>query len=205
VNGGGAIARVHVRAVAHRAIDNARATRGRTLYLDTCSGCHGDGQNNIPPAATVPASVVGTDPLYPVSASQQGDGEISYYFDFFNRSWMGTHGDAGHLERQATPVYVPPPLDGVWATAPYFHNGSVPTLDAVLNPALRPTVYRRSYNPDSYDFERLGYPSNNVGSKGSDVTVYDTRRPGFRNTGHTFAAALTDAQRRDLLEYLKTL
>jgi len=191
--------------VAHKPIDSARASRGRTVYLDTCSGCHGDAQNNIPPVASVPATVVGTDPMYAVSASLQGDGAIAYYFDFFNRSWMGSHGDAGHLEREATPVYAPPPLDGVWATAPYFHNGSVPTLDAVLNPALRPTVYRRSYNPDNYDFDRLGYPSTNVSTKGSDVTVYDTRRPGFRNTGHTFAAALTDAQRRDVLEYLKTL
>ena len=41
--------------------------------------------------------------------------------------------------------------------------------------------------------------------QGSDTTVYDTGRPGYRNTGHTFAAGLTDAQRRDLLEYLKTL
>jgi mono/diheme cytochrome c family protein len=192
-------------AVARRAIDDARASRGRTVYLETCTGCHGDSQNNIPPVPSVPVSVVGTDPMYAVSASLEGDGAIAYYFDFFNSSWMGTHGDAGRLEREATPVYAPPPLDGVWATAPYFHNGSVPTLDAVLNPALRPTIFRRSFNPDQYDFERLGYPYSNVARKGSDTTVYDTGRPGYRNTGHTFAAGLTDAQRRDLLEYLKTL
>lgn len=191
--------------VAQRAIDSAQASRGRTVYVDTCARCHGDSQNDIPPVPSVPASVVGTDPLYAVSASQQGDGAIAYFFDFFNRSWMGTHGDAGHLEREAMPVYAPPPLDGIWATAPYFHNGSVPTLDAVLDAALRPTLYRRSFDPDKYDFERLGYPYTPVASKGGDVTVYDTRRAGYRNTGHTFAAELSDVQRRDLLEYLKTL
>ena len=191
--------------VARRAIDSARASRGRTVYVDTCARCHGDSQNDIPAVPSVPATVVGTDPSYAVSASQQGNGAIAYYFDFFNSSWMGTHGDAGYLERELTPVYSPPPLDGIWATAPYFHNGSVPTLDAVLNPALRPTRYRRSFDPDQYDFERLGYPYTEVSSKGSDVTVYDTTRPGYRNTGHTFAAGLSDAQRSDLLEYLKTL
>jgi cytochrome c5 len=191
--------------VAKRTIDTASANRGRTVYLSTCSGCHGDSQNNIPPVTSVPASTVGTDPTYAIAASVQAPSALSYYFDFFNSSWMGTYGNAGHLQLQATPVYSPPPLDGVWATAPYFHNGSVPTLEAVLNPALRPAIYRRSFKPEEYDFVRLGWPYTKVASKGSDTTVYDATRDGYRNTGHTFAAKLTDAQRRDLLEYLKTL
>jgi mono/diheme cytochrome c family protein len=191
--------------VAKRAIDATRADRGRTVYMATCSGCHGDSKNNVPPIPSVPASVVGTDDAYASSASLQGDGALAYYFDFFNNSWMGTHGDAGMLVREQTPQYAPPPLVGIWATAPYFHNGSVPTLDAVLDPSLRPTIFRRSFKPEEYDFERLGWPYQSVLWKGSDVTVYDTRRWGYRNTGHTFAAGLTSTQRRDLLEYLKTL
>jgi mono/diheme cytochrome c family protein len=191
--------------VAKRAIDQARADRGRTVFMNTCSGCHGDSKNNVPPLASVPASVVGTDPAYAVQASILGQGSLGYYFEFFNSSWMATHGDAGYLERSQTPVYSPPALVGVWATAPYFQNGSVPTLDAVLDPALRPTLYRRSFKPEEYDFERLGWPYQNVLWKAGDVTVYDTRRDGYRNTGHTFAAGLTSGQRRDLLEYLKTL
>jgi hypothetical protein len=102
-------------------------------------------------------------------------------------------------------VYSAPPLDGVWATAPYFHNGSVPTLDAVLDARLRPSIFRRSFDPAKYDFERLGWPYEPVVSKGRDATVYDTTRKHYRNGGHTFAAGLTDDERRDLLEYLKTL
>ena len=191
--------------IAKRTIDSARASRGRAVYLNTCSGCHGDSQNNIPPIPSVPVSVVGTDPLYATSASEQGDGALAYYVDFFNNSWYGTHGDAAYIERSATPVYSPPPLDGIWASAPYFHNGSVPTLDAVLDPSLRPAIFRRSFVPEEYDFVRVGWPYQSVWWKGGDTSVYDTNRPGYRNTGHTFAAGLTSAQRADLLEYLKTL
>lgn len=191
--------------VARRSIDSVRAARGRTLYMNTCSGCHGDSENNVPPAPSVPQSVVGTDPAYAVNTSVQGDGTISYFFDFFNESWYGQYGEKGTLVRNSVPSYSPPPLGGIWATAPYFHNGSVPTLEAVLNPALRPAKYRRSFNPDEYDFVRCGWPFQVVSQKGTDVTVYDSSRYGFGNGGHTFAAGLTSEQRRDLLEYLKTL
>jgi mono/diheme cytochrome c family protein len=201
--------------VAKRSPDSVRAAAGRTVFMNTCSGCHGDSQNEVPPVLTVPAAVVGTDPLYATNASANGDGAIAYYFDFFNGTWFGTQGDAGRVERTATPVYSPPPLDGIWATAPYFHNASVPTLEAVLNPALRPRIYRRSFKPEEYQFgctpstspctKVVGWPYTTLSSKGTDTTIYDTTRAGYGNQGHTFAAGLTDAQRRDLLEYLKTL
>ena len=50
--------------------------------------------------------------------------------------------------------YVPPPLDGIWASAPYFHNGSVPTVWHVLHPDERPKVWLRS--EDGYDFKSVG-------------------------------------------------
>lgn len=55
------------------------------------------------------------------------------------------------------PGYLAPPLDGVWAGAPYFHNGSVATLEQVLNSKLRPNVWQRNNeDPFSYDFEQVG-------------------------------------------------
>jgi hypothetical protein len=81
----------------------------------------------------------------------------------------------------------------------------VPTLDAVLDPSLRPSIYRRSFVPEKYDFEHLGWPYETVTAKRGDASVYDTTRDAYRNTGHTFAAGLTADERRDLLEYLKTL
>jgi mono/diheme cytochrome c family protein len=191
-------------AVAKRPIDMTRANRGRDTYNSTCFRCHGDKQT--PPATSVPASVVGTDAAYANYSSQSGGSSISYFFKFFNDSWYGQGEHAGELVRSEQPVYQPPPLDGVWATAPYFHNGSVPTLEAVLKPSLRPTKFRRSFKPEEYDFDsKVGWPFQAVSWKLGDTSVYDTTQPGYRNTGHTFAAGLTDAQRRDLLEYLKTL
>lgn len=191
--------------VAKRRIDQTRAARGRDVFVSTCTRCHGDAEAGTSPRPDVSIDEVGTDPAYAISSSAGGVGGIAYYFDFFNRSWYGTHGAAGRLEPADQPVYSAPPLDGVWATAPYFHNGSVPTLEAVLDPSLRPTIFRRSTIPADYDFERLGWPFEEVRRKGNDVTVYDTTRKAYGNGGHTFAAGLTADQRRDLLEYLKSL
>jgi hypothetical protein len=54
--------------------------------------------------------------------------------------------------------YQTPPLDGVWATAPYFHNGSVPTIAGVLESKSRPSIYTRSFSTekDAYDQQRVG-------------------------------------------------
>jgi cytochrome c553 len=91
------------------------------------------------------------------------------------------------------------PLNGIWATAPYLHNGSVQNLAELLNPAKRAQVFwvgNREYDPVN-----LGYVSTeNVGSK------FDTSLPGNSNKGHDYGtSALTDHQRKALLEYLKTL
>lgn len=192
-------------AVSGLEIDDERADRGREVFVATCTRCHGDAENDIDPRPSVSADEVGTDPAYAINGSLEGTGPIAYYFEFFNRSWYGMHGAAGRLERAEDPQYSPPPLDGVWATAPYFHNGSVPTLDAVLDPALRPAIFRRSFAPEDYDFERCGWPFEAVAEKGDDKTVYDTTRASYGNGGHPFAASLSDGERRDLLEYLKTL
>jgi hypothetical protein len=151
---------------------------------------------------------VGTDPVYATTlaanSSGGGDALVSYFFDFFNDGWYGSYGAAGKLVRVPEPGYSPPPLDGVWATAPYFHNGSVPTLDAVLDAKKRPRIFRRSTDPSQYDFERCGYPSVEVSSKGNDPSVYDATRPRFGNGGHDFASDLDASAQRDLLEFLKT-
>src|SRR5256885_8025425 len=49
------------------------------------------------------------------------------------------------------PGYIAPPLDGIWATAPFFHNGSVPTLEGVLDSTKRPAKWTRSFVSTDYD------------------------------------------------------
>jgi mono/diheme cytochrome c family protein len=190
--------------VAHASIDAQLAEHGRGHYETLCAGCHGDAERGIPPVPLIELTEVDTDPRYAESLAS-GDGMSGYFFEFFNRSWYGTQGAAGRLSPVTPPSYAPPPLDGVWATAPYFHNGSVPTLDAVLDPSKRPAIFRRSFDPESYDFERCGWPYEEVAEKGDDPSVYDTTQLGGGNGGHDYAAELTDDERAELLEYLKTL
>jgi hypothetical protein len=97
------------------------------------------------------------------------------------------------------------PLDGIWATAPYLHNGSVPNLDALLKPtAQRPKSFSvgvREYDPVLVGFktDAKGFPSFTV----NDAT--GAPLPGNSNAGHEFGTGLTDEQRHQLVEYLKTL
>ncbi|MFP5512808.1 MAG: di-heme-cytochrome C peroxidase, partial [Alphaproteobacteria bacterium] len=97
-------------------------------------------------------------------------------------------------------AYKARPLDGVWATAPYMHNGSVPNLYEMLLPvSQRSATFRMGSS--SIDPVKVGVDSAAAGAS----FVYDATKPGNRNTGHEFGAGLTDAQRWQLLEYLKTL
>jgi mono/diheme cytochrome c family protein len=190
-------------------IDAARADRGQPLYQERCRRCHA-GKDSEPgqPLAFVALDKVGTDPIY-ARVSAQGSGlpeasTIDYFFAFFNRSWYGTYGARARLTQLPQPGYPAPALDGVWATAPYFHNASVPTLEGVLDPTLRPARFKRAFDSDQYDYERVGWPYTQPAEKGGDAAVYDTSQLGNSNTGHDFSGDLSAEQRRDLLEYLKT-
>ena len=73
------------------------------------------------------------------------------------------------------------PLDGIWATPPYLHNGSVPNLDALLRPVVeRPKTFQLGLT--AFDPERVGFSTE--GKPGS--FVLDTTLPGNNNTGHEF-------------------
>jgi hypothetical protein len=92
------------------------------------------------------------------------------------------------------------PLAGVWATAPYLHNGSVPNLYELLLPPKQrsPAFYlgRREFDP-----KRVGF----VTEETPGAFLFDTTLPGNANTGHAYGTSwMTDDQRWDLIEYLKT-
>lgn len=97
-----------------------------------------------------------------------------------------------------------PPLDGVWATAPYLHNGSVPTLRALLESSTRPRFWRRDFDSSVYDKEAVGWPYETLDSA-EDAATYDTTQTGYGNLGHTFGDPLTATERVAVIEYLKTL
>ncbi|HLL04520.1 MAG TPA: di-heme-cytochrome C peroxidase [Myxococcaceae bacterium] len=96
-------------------------------------------------------------------------------------------------------AYKARPLNGTWASSPYLHNGSVPTLyDLLLPPAQRPQTF--AVGRWEYDPRKVGYVSD-----GQVPFVFDTRVTGNSNRGHEFGVTLPDADRWALVEYLKTL
>lgn len=97
-------------------------------------------------------------------------------------------------------VYKARPLNGIWATAPYLHNGSVPNLYELLLPANRRSktfaVGRRGFDPARVGFRTEPFAGG---------FTFDTSLPGNAHTGHEYGTSLTDDQRAQLLEYLKSL
>jgi hypothetical protein len=93
--------------------------------------------------------------------------------------------------------YPTKPLAGIWATAPYLHNGSVPTLaDMLTPPAERPKTFM--VGAREYDAKKLGYRAN-------QGWTFDTTLKGNSNQGHPFGTTLKPEEKEDLLEFLKRL
>lgn len=180
------------------AVDEKLAAQGKIIFEDNCSRCHGTyGNDGKYPNLLIPQSVIGTDSFLNKSVYQ-----YSELITWYNKSWFskGDHPAKPELFYG----YVAPPLDGVWITAPYFHNGSVPTIEAVLNSKIRPTYWTRNFDSTNYDYKNLGWQFQTLSSPG-DKHVYNTTIPGYGNYGHTFGDVLTDEERKAVLEYLKTL
>ncbi len=192
-------------------IDRSLASKGEVVFRETCARCHGTyGKDWTYPNKIVPIDVIGTD-------RSRYEGFEAKAGHHYNQTWFA-HEQTGWLtdDYRAMPTagYQAPPLDGIWATAPYLHNGSVPTLHDVLNSRTRPRVYTRSYRTDanSYDAAKVGWKIETLqGTLNPEVSgferrkVYDTSLPGRGNGGHTFGDDLSDAERSAVIEYLKTL
>ncbi len=185
------------------AVDAALAAQGRTVFERSCADCHGTyGDAPTYPNRRVPIDVVGTDRvrLDAIDAAQRTKYAESWFTDY-DPSGVVTKPDG----------YVAPPLDGIWATAPYLHNGSVPTLWHLFHPEERPVVWRRSV--DGYDRERVGLEVEtfealpDAAREDAKVrrTYFDTTKRGKSAAGHPFPSALSAEEKRAVLEYLKTL
>jgi mono/diheme cytochrome c family protein len=181
-----------------KTINTDLAQKGKIIFTSTCSKCHGSyGENETYPNLLIPESIIQTDSfLY--SANYQNP----QFIGWFNNSWFAQ----GDHPAKLVPYngYIAPPLDGVWATAPYLHNGSVPNLEALLNSKLRPMYWQRNFDAPKYDYENPGWPYIQHSEPG-DNTVYNTVLNGYGNKGHYFGDKLTDKERMAVIEYLKTL
>ena len=192
-------------------VDGVKAAKGGALFADHCARCHGTyGETWTYPNKVVPLDEIGTDPARYNAVSVA-------YGAAYAESWFGKEPGGWFVDGKLlrwTAGYQAPPLDGVWATAPYFHNGSVPTLDGVLNSKARPKLFTRSYRTGEADYDKVkvGWKVTEMAAPpGPDVPpferrkVYDTSQPGRGNAGHTYGDALSDDERAAVVEYLKTL
>jgi hypothetical protein len=189
-------------------VNEESSTRGQVLFQTHCGGCHGnystDPSVSFYPEKKIPLAVVGTDPL---RASPEGLPKA--FREFFRDSWFGYYGSLQtSLE---TGVYVAPPLVGIWASAPYLHNGSVPTLKNLLFPETRPKIWKIK-TLDSYDQEKIGLHVDVYEKIPESVTLtsdkrkfVDTTKPGRSRQGHLFGTQLDASAKQDIMEYLKTL
>jgi mono/diheme cytochrome c family protein len=179
-------------------IDKELALKGEIVFIDNCSRCHGTyGKNESYPNLLIPIGIVQTDSAL-IKSNQQNPQFIAW----FNNSWLSQ----GITPAKLVPFngYIAPPLDGVWITAPYFHNGSVPNLGAVLNSKLRPTYWQRNFKKPEYDYENVGWKYEQK-DKPELKKTYNTTLYGYGNYGHYFGDHLSDADRKAVIEYLKTL
>ena len=190
-------------------IDRPRALWGAEVYAAACARCHGtyspgiDGVRLIRfPNRVVPLDEIGTDPT---RARALGA-------DLLRAMRESASGRLVRL--RTTSGYAAPRLDGLWASAPYLHNGSVPTLWHLMHPARRPA--RFEVGGHALDFTRVGI----AGVAGSDgvyryrddyrpwsmPALYNATTPGRSNRGHARPfEALSEPARDALLEYLKLL
>lgn len=183
-------------------IDERLAEQGEELFVDNCSECHGTyGKSWTYPERRVALEDIGTDPVRLTALSAAGR---QHYAD----SWLAHYGSEETIIQPDG--YVAPPLDGIWASAPYLHNGSVPTLWHVLHPEQRPAVWRPT--SDDLDHDRVGLHIEEVDSvplteedRAVRRTYFDTRQFGKSAAGHEYPNALTEPEKDAVLEYLKTL
>jgi hypothetical protein len=181
-----------------KSIDQSLAAKGQILFEKNCSDCHGTyGENNTYPNLLIPESTVKTDSLL-----YKSNYSNPQFVNWFNKSWF----TSGDHPAQLIPFngYIAPPLDGIWITAPYLHNGSVPTLEALLNTKLRPRYWSRDFDRPQYDYDNPGWRYKRE-EKALNTSTYNTTLPGYGNYGHDFGDELTDAERKAVIEYLKTL
>lgn len=98
------------------------------------------------------------------------------------------------------PRYKARPLNGIWASAPFLHNGSVPNLTELLK---KPSERVTKFNVGSWEFDPV-----NVGfstAAGTNTSEYDTSLTNNANSGHDYGTGLSDTEKAQLIEYLKTL
>jgi hypothetical protein len=172
-------------------IDNDAAKRGEELFANNCNSCHGgpEGDKRLFAVADV-----GTDPNRANMFTQKlADGFNKFLAELESEGYQAPK----EYGVRSTGKYWAATLSGVWARSPYLHNGSVRTMHELLaSPDQRAKTFHRGSRV--FDEKEMGYTD-------EGGYVLDTAGSGNSNSGHDYGTKLSDNEKRDLLEYLKTL
>ena len=186
-------------------IDTASAARGQHLFKQNCASCHTAGNDEI-----FDPSYVGTDANRAVIWTPYSMAGLTGALRIGCTDPVTCNQPDGSPVPDAqiissTGGYMALPLDGLWARAPYLHNGSVPTIYALLT-GERPVAFQRGNV--AYDQQRMGF----VDTATPFSAVFDTTRSGNSNVGHDTSDfnGYVDWKNEpkkldDLISYLKTL
>jgi hypothetical protein len=169
-------------------IDEKLAAKGQAVYQANCTACHQGRVGDVMPLAEI-----GTDPSREGTMTKEAVAAL-------NVTDRGPY-KIRHFTKSNG--YRIPPLDGIWATAPYLHNGAVPSMRALLTaPDQRPRTYHRGY--DLYDPKDLGFVSTGPEAE-KNGALFDTAGLGNGNQGHDYGTSLDEESKVALLEFLKKL
>jgi hypothetical protein len=145
----------------------------------------GDGRAQGDERDDLAAGGIGTDSLFGFEVDRRKLADKNVRMPITRITALNSRGPVERVQI-AGPWVRTPPLVTLLASAPYLHNGSVPTLEALLQPSD----------------ER---PASFVLGQGQGAFTFDTRLPGNRNLGHEFGTHWTAQEKRDLLQFLKSL
>jgi hypothetical protein len=191
-----------------------RAARGKITFEKTCAKCHGtyeflaNGDPVYKVPKIIPLEKIGTD-------SDRLDYVTPDFLDHVQKSPLS---DLIQLSEYAGKrMYVAPRLHGIWARFPYLHNGSVPTLRDLLEPASkRPKLFSLEDAGEKIRFDPvrggLTMPKTSTALtnliedyQNHERWIYDTSLQGQSNQGHEKFLDLQDFEKDEIVEYLKTL
>jgi hypothetical protein len=175
------------------------ASSGAPIYERACASCHTPGREKT--GSVIPIAEIGTDPNRTLAWTQ---GQVDDW-KLLAKEYQRKYDAPWNLDTFSKSMgYVTGPLDGIWLRAPYLHNGSVPTLTALLEkPEQRPQTFYRGN--DLYDPQGVGFVSTVAEQNGRHFFYYDTRLKGNSNVGHTYGTDLNAEEKVALIEYMKTL
>jgi mono/diheme cytochrome c family protein len=182
------------------AVDSPLAARGAGVYQQHCLECHAD--HRFRDGVKAGSRVGSIEDIASIGTDRH---RLDSYTFVFAANQYELYPDSPYrfTHFRKTGGYADQPLDGIWLRGPYLHNGSVPTLRDLLEPPeRRPAVFYRGY--DVLDRVNVGFVSTVPEADGRMFFRYDTSVPGNSNSGHLYGTTLPDADKRAIVEYLKT-